>query len=178
LSDAEGREGRGLQSRRVSLAHSPDYTDRLFRAAYALCGSRADAEELVREIFATPVRRRLFVRRGGDAVHLMRALRRTWIDHQRARPARPATSDPPERIDWVVDRGGDPGAFALEVKRAYDAVGRLSPQLREVIAAVDVLGLSHRDAARALRMRRRTLTSRLHRARELVTATLKETGAR
>ena len=128
----------------------------------------------MRESFATPIKRRRFLRRGGDAVHLMRALRRTWIDHQRGRPARPAADDPPEPIDWVVDRGGNPGVLALDVKRAYDAVGTLSPQLREVIAAVDVLGLSHRDAARALRMRRRTLTGRLHRAREQVAAVLEE----
>jgi RNA polymerase sigma-70 factor, ECF subfamily len=165
----------------MSPARSPNYTDRLFRAAYALCGSRADAEELVRETFATPIKRRRFVHRGGDAVHLMRALRRAWIDHERARPTLPAANDlpeptPPEPIDWVVDRSGNPGVFALDVERAYDAVGKLSPQLREVIAAVDVLGLSHRDAARALRMRRRTLTSRLHRAREHVAAALEETS--
>jgi RNA polymerase sigma-70 factor (ECF subfamily) len=168
----EGR-GKRLRSRRPSTDRSLDDTERLFRAAYALCGSWADVEELVLEAFASAISRRRFVRSRGDAVHLMRALRRTWIDHQCTRPARPAATRPPEPIDWVVDPGADPHVLALDVQRAYDAIGKLSPQQREAIAAVDVLGLSPRDAARALRIHQHTLTSRLYHAREGIAAVLK-----
>jgi RNA polymerase sigma-70 factor (ECF subfamily) len=162
----------GLWSRRLSLARSLDHTDRLLRAAYALCGSPADAEDLVREAFARALRKRRLLRRGGDAVYLMRALRLSWIDlHREVRPPR-RDRPPPEAIDWVVDGGRDPDVLALDVELAYDAVARLSPRQRKAIAAVDVLGLSHRDAARALRIRQRTLTSRLHRARERIAAAL------
>lgn len=126
----------------------------------------------MQETFAKAVKRRRFVRPGGDAVHLMRALRRSWIDHQRAGPARRATTGPPEAIDWVVDRGAHTDLPALDVQHAYDAIGKLSPQQREAIAAVDVLGLSHRDAARVLRIRQGTLTSRLYHARERIAAAL------
>jgi RNA polymerase sigma-70 factor, ECF subfamily len=143
--------------------------DRLFRTAYALCGSRAGAEELVLETIARARRRRRY----GDAVHLMRDLHRSWRDRQRGSSVRPATTA--ETIDWVVDRAGHPHVLALDVERAYDAIAHLPPQQREAIAAVDVLGLTHREAARALRIRRRTLTSRLYRARERVTAALQET---
>ena len=161
---------RGL--RWLAVPRSLDVTDRLFRAAYALCGSRADAEQLVQETFARASRRRRFVRPGGDAVHLMRALRRNWIDHQRAGSARPAATGPADAVDWAVDRGAATDRPALDVQRAYDAVAKLPPPQREAIAAVDVLGLSHRDSARALRIRRATLTSRLHHARERVAAAL------
>jgi RNA polymerase sigma-70 factor, ECF subfamily len=120
----------GLGSRRLSVARLPDHTDRLFRAAYALCGSRADAEDLVQETFARVLERPRFVRRGSDLAYLMRGLRNTWVDFHRARSARPDTSGPPEAVDWVVDRGGDPGDLALDVRMAYQAMGELSPPLR------------------------------------------------
>jgi RNA polymerase sigma-70 factor, ECF subfamily len=149
--------------------------DRLFRAAYALCGSREGAEELVLETFARARGRRRFVRRGGDAVHLMRELHRSWTGRERGRSIRPATAGPGEPIGWVVDRSGDPHVLALDVQRAYQAIAELPRQQREAIAAVDVFGLAHRDAARALRIRRRTLTTRLYGARERVAAALQET---
>jgi RNA polymerase sigma-70 factor, ECF subfamily len=162
----------GFGSRRLSVARLPDHFDRLFRAAYALCGSRADAEDLVQETFARVLERPRVVRRGSDLAYLMRVLRNTWVDFHRARSARPDTSGPPEAVDWVVDRGGDPGDLALDVRMAYEAMCELSPRLREAIAAVDVLGLSYRDAAKALRIRQGTLMSRLSRARERIAAAL------
>jgi RNA polymerase sigma-70 factor (ECF subfamily) len=162
----------GLRSRRLSVARLPDHTDRLFRAAYALCGSRADAEDLVQETFARVLERPRFIRRGSDLAYLMRVLRNTWVDFHRARSARPNMSGPPEAVDWVVDRAGDPGDVALDVQMAYDAMRDLSAPLREAVAAVDVLGLSYKDAAKALRIRQGTLMSRLSRARERIAAAL------
>ena len=37
-----------------------------------------------------------------------------------------------------------------------------------MLLAIDVLGLSYREAARALRVREATITTRLHRARQRV----------
>ncbi|HEY6777764.1 MAG TPA: RNA polymerase sigma factor [Thermoleophilaceae bacterium] len=113
-----------MGSRRLSVARLPDHTDRLFRA-YALCGSRADAEDLVQETFARVLERPRFVRRGSDLAYLMRVLRNTWVDFHRARSARPDTSGPPEAIDWIVDRAGDPGDVALDVQMAYEAMREL-----------------------------------------------------
>jgi RNA polymerase sigma-70 factor, ECF subfamily len=151
-----------------------DHLDRLMRAALAMCGSRADAEDLVQETFARVLERPRFVRRGSDLAYLMRVLRNTWVDFHRARSARPDTSGPPEAVEWIVDRAGDPGEVALDVQMAYEAMRELSPPLREAIAAVDVLGLSYRDAAKALRIRQGTVMSRLSRARERIAAALEE----
>jgi RNA polymerase sigma-70 factor (ECF subfamily) len=43
---------------------------------------------------------------------------------------------------------------------------------RDALVAVDVLGLSYEEASRALRVREGTITTRLHRARRRVAATL------
>jgi RNA polymerase sigma-70 factor (ECF subfamily) len=148
-------------------AHLPEHASRLYRAAYALSGSGADAEDLVQETFARVLSRPRRVRRGGERAYLMRVLRNTWIDFQRARAARP---DPAggEAIDWVLDVESDPGGLALDVRLAYEGMRELSTAQREAIVAVDVLGLAYKEAARALRIRQGTLMSRLARARDRV----------
>jgi RNA polymerase sigma-70 factor (ECF subfamily) len=156
----------------VPAARLADHVDRLFRAAYALTGgSRHDAEDLVQETFARVLARPRAIRHRDDPRYMMRALRNTWIDFQRARSARPVSAGP-DALEWVVDGAGDPGGKLLEVQAAYDAMHELSPKLREAIVAVDVLGLSYRDAARALRIRQGTLQSRVSRARDHVSAVL------
>ena len=45
-------------------------------------------------------------------------------------------------------RGGDP-AEAAEIRRVYAAIGELPTEFRDAIVAVDVVGLSYREAARA-----------------------------
>jgi RNA polymerase sigma-70 factor, ECF subfamily len=150
--------GRLLEAERL-----PDHADRLFRAAYALCGSSHDAEDLVQETYARVLRRPRFIRRDADLAYLLRALRNTWIAMRRAKDARAQTVELQEEVHWVADHGADPGTTA-----AYDAMRELSDPLREAIVAVDVVGLSYREAARALRVREGTIMSRLFRARERV----------
>jgi RNA polymerase sigma-70 factor, ECF subfamily len=147
----------------TGAARLPAHGPRLFRAAYALAGSRHDAEDLVQETFARVLSSRRGARHVGNLPYLMRALRNTWIDQQRARKARPASAGG-EPLEWVIDKSADPQA-ALDVRLAYAAMGSLSPPLREAIAAVDVLGLSYKEAARSLRIRQGTLMSRLSRTR-------------
>jgi RNA polymerase sigma-70 factor (ECF subfamily) len=144
-------------------AHLTDHVDRLFRAAYALSGSREDAEDLVQDTFARVFARPRLVRRHDDPRYLLRALRNTWIDMQRARSVRPVTSGG-DALHWIVDRSADPAGQALDVRAVYEALGELSPKLREAIVAVDIVGLPYRDAARALGIRQGTLQSRLARA--------------
>jgi RNA polymerase sigma-70 factor, ECF subfamily len=156
-------EGRLLEAERL-----PDHADRLFRAAFALCDTSHDAEDLVQETYARVLRRPRFVRRDGDLPYLLRALRNTWIAMRRAKVARPVTVELGDDVDWIADPGADPGATALDIRAAYAAIRELSDPLRETIVAVDVVGLSYREAARALRVREGTIMSRLFRARERV----------
>jgi RNA polymerase sigma-70 factor, ECF subfamily len=155
-----------------SKSPSPGDVDRLFRAAYALAGSRHDAEDLVQETFARVFARPRIVRRQDDPRYLLRALRNTWIDQLRERAARPQTSGG-DALEWLVDDTADPGGgAALEVRAVYAAIGELTPKLREAVVAVDVLGLSYKEAARALGTRQGTLQSRLARARDRVVVAL------
>jgi RNA polymerase sigma-70 factor (ECF subfamily) len=151
----------------LEAARLTEHVERLCRAAYALSGSRHDAEDLVQETFARVLARQRLVRQQDDPRYLMRALRNTWIDMRRARSARPVTTGG-EALERIADRSADPAGLALEVQAVYEALRALSPKLREAIAAVDVLGMSYDEAARALSIRQGTLQSRFARAREQV----------
>ncbi len=152
----------------ASLAH---HRPRLLRAAYAMCGSREDAEDLVQETFEHVLRRPRFVQRDHDMAYLLRALRHTCGAHARAAARRRTAPSPPEDLDWVADERASPD-IAMDAGLAYAAIAELSEPLRATIVAVDVVGLSYKQAARSLRTRVGTIMSRLYRAREQVAAAL------
>ena len=47
----------------------------------------------------------------------------------------------------------------------FAAIAALPPDFRDALVAIDLVGMSYREAARALRVREATVTTRLHRAR-------------
>jgi predicted DNA-binding protein (UPF0251 family) len=57
---------------------------------------------------------------------------------------------------------------ALEVQEVFATIAQLPEDFRLALVAVDVLGLSYREAARALHVREATITTRLFRARKQV----------
>jgi RNA polymerase sigma-70 factor, ECF subfamily len=63
------------RERMLETERLPDHADRLYRAAYALCGTSHDAEDLVQGTFERVLRRPRFIRREGDLAYLLRALR-------------------------------------------------------------------------------------------------------
>jgi RNA polymerase sigma-70 factor (ECF subfamily) len=152
----------------LEVGRLPDHLDRLFRAALALSGSRHDAEDLVQETYARVLRRPRMLRGEDDCAYLMRALRNIWISWQTSARARASVPFDPGRLEFVADSPAAPQETALAAREAFAAVAELSPPLRETIVAVDVMGLSYKEAARALRVRKGTIMSRLHRAREVV----------
>jgi RNA polymerase sigma-70 factor, ECF subfamily len=151
-----------------------DHLDRLFRAAWALCGSREEAEDLVQETYARVLARPRMVRRDGDLRYLLRALRNTFISQRRASAVRPRTADIEFDLLALPDkRGGaaDPEA-AIETREVYAAIAALPDDNRDALVAIDVVGMSYKEAARAFRVREGTITSRLHRARGRVAESL------
>ena len=147
---------------------------RLYRAAYGLCGSRQDAEDLVQDTFERVLRRPRFLRRDEDVVYLLRVLRNTWISSRRAK-REPATSPAGEEIE-AIEAPNDPNAQAIEGAAVFEALQELTQPLREALVAVDVMGLSYREAARALGTREGTIMSRLHRGRTQIAARLELSG--
>jgi RNA polymerase sigma-70 factor (ECF subfamily) len=148
----------------TSLAqHRP----RLLRAAYAMSGSHEDAEDLVQETFERVLRRPRFVHHDRDLAYLLRALRHICMAHARSAQRRRTAPSPPEELEWLTDGRAAP-ELALDAQIAYAAMAELSEPLRATIVAVDVAGLSYKEAARSLRTRVGTIMSRLYRAREQV----------
>ena len=145
-----------------------DHIARLFRAAWALCGSREDAEDLVQETYARVLARPRFLRSDDDLGYLLRTLRNTFLNQKRTESRRLRTAPLPDELDVVADpRPTDPAA-AVEAGEVYAAIADLPADYRDVLVAVDVTGLSYKEAARALRVPEGTVMSRLYRARQQV----------
>jgi RNA polymerase sigma-70 factor (ECF subfamily) len=144
-----------------------DHLDRLYRAALALCGSRDGAEDLVQDTYVRVLSRPRYLRRDDDLGYLLTVLRNTFISQRRRERARPALTSADE-LDWIEDpRAPSPPAVA-ETRLVYQAIAELSPDFRDALVAVDVVGLRYGEAARALHIREATLTTRLFRARKRV----------
>jgi RNA polymerase sigma-70 factor (ECF subfamily) len=88
------------------------------------------------------------------------------------------TAPLPDELDLVADpQARDPQA-ALEVGELYAAVAALPDDFRDVLVAVDVTGLSYKEAAGALRVREGTVMSRLYRARQQVVRRIEAPSSR
>jgi RNA polymerase sigma-70 factor (ECF subfamily) len=150
----------------------PDHIDALYRAAWALCGSRADAEDLVQTTFVDVLKRPRIIRNGNERGYLRRALRNAYVTRYRTLSHHPAT------VPLLEDDAGpavEPTA-ALSARELMEAVASAPPQYRDAVIAVDLVGMSYGEAARSLRTREETIASRLHRGRQHVARELIERG--
>ncbi len=146
------------------------HVDRLYRAAWALCGSREDAEDLVQETFARVLSRPRVLQGDDELYYLMRVLRNTFLTSLRTASRRPVKGAVIEDVVAADPRPTNRPEQAYEVQEVYAAISELPDNFRMALVAVDVLGLSYKEAARALRVREATLTTRLFRARKQVAA--------
>lgn len=155
-------------ARRLDPALLGDHTDRLYRAARSMCRSREEAEDLVQETFARVLQKPRFLRSDDDLGYLLRVLRNTFVSTRRSAARRPEIPVQPEDLAWVEDRSAAHPEAGLEHAELYRAIAALPDSFRDALIAVDVMGLSYREAGRALRVREATITTRLHRARQRV----------
>ncbi len=153
---------------RLDPQQASEHVDRLFRAAWALCGSRQDAEDLVQETYARVLAKPRFLRSEDDLGYLLRTLRNTFLNQKRTESRRLRTAPLPDELDVVADPHATDPVAALEAGEVYAAVAALAADYRDVLVAVDVTGLSYKEAARALRIPEGTVMSRLYRARQQV----------
>jgi RNA polymerase sigma-70 factor (ECF subfamily) len=167
-STAPSAAGKDLMARPLDPTRLGDHLDRLYRAAWALSGSREGAEDLVQETYARVLARPRLLRNEDDLGYLLRALRNTFLNLKRSERRRLRPTPLPDELDLVADpRAREPQA-ALEAAEVYAAVAALPGDFRDVLVAVDITGLSYKEAARALRIREGTVMSRLYRARQQV----------
>jgi RNA polymerase sigma-70 factor, ECF subfamily len=145
-----------------------DHIDVLYRAACALSGSWHDAEDLVQETFAQVLKRPRFVRRDHELGYLLRALRNTYYNSYRAAARRPAMVSLPEQV------ARNTGESRFNASEILHAVASVPAVYRDAVIAVDIVGMSYQEAARALRTPEGTITSRLYRGRQQVARVLLE----
>jgi RNA polymerase sigma-70 factor, ECF subfamily len=153
--------------RRLDPQSLGQHLDALYRAAWALCGSREDAEDLVQETFTRVLARPRLVR-GDERGYLLRALRNTFYSRLRTESRRPQTGTDLDDVQPADPRSVRQPEQAIEVHEILEAIADLPEEFRLAIVAVDVLGLSYGEAARALDTREATITTRLYRARQRI----------
>ncbi len=150
----------------------PDHLDRLFRAAWALCGSREDAEDLVQETYARVLARPRLLRSDDDLGYLIRVLRNTFLTSLRTASRRPSTVPLPDDRDILIDRSAADPQAAVEARELYAAIAQLPDGFRDALVAVDVVGLSYEEAARLLGAPEATIATRVYRARQRIVRAL------
>ena len=149
-----------------------DHLDRLYRAAWALTGSREDAEDLVQDTFAKILTRPRFLRGEEDLWYLLRTLRNVFLSQRRTLAARSTSVQLDEETDPIEAPSSVQPDEAAEAREVYAAISELPDGLREALIAIDIVGLSYEEAAKSLKVRQGTITSRLFRARARVAKAL------
>jgi RNA polymerase sigma-70 factor (ECF subfamily) len=139
-----------------------DHIDLLFRAAWALCGSRHDAEDLVQETFVNVLKRPRWLRKDNEIGYLLRALRNTYASRYRVTAQRPIVH---QLIEDAILPAPESEHSSREI---MEAIASAPAHYRDAVIAVDLLGLSYREAARWLDSQEATITTRLHRGRQHV----------
>lgn len=150
----------------------PDHIDALYRAAWALCGSRADAEDLVQTTFLQVLKRPRIIRSGNERGYLLRALRNVYATRYRTFARRPATV---ALLEEDTGLAVEPTA-SISPRELMAAVASAPPLYRDAVIAVDIVGMSYGEAARSLRTGEKPIASRLHRGREHVARELVARG--
>ena len=145
-----------------------DHIDRLFRAAWALSGSRADAEDLVQETFALVLAKPRRVRNKNDIGYLLGVLRNTFISSRRAAARRLSPETLAEGFEPADPSSATRPDLAAEAREVFAGIASLPETFRDTLVAVDVVGLSYAEAAGLLDTKEATITSRLFRARAQV----------
>jgi RNA polymerase sigma-70 factor (ECF subfamily) len=146
-----------------------DHLDRLYRAAWALCGSREDAEDLVQETYTRVLAKRRMIGRKEDTLpYLLAVLRNTYVSSLRKRDRRPRTAPLEDSEDRLAASSAASPTTQLAAREVFSAIAALPDDQRDALAAVDVAGLSYQEAADALEVPVGTIMSRLYRGRNRV----------
>ena len=101
-----------------------DHVDRLFRAAWALCGRREDAEDLVQETYARVLARPRRVRDGGELPYLLVALRHTFLSGRRSASRRPVTTALPDDVEPADTRSALRPEDAAGAREVFGHIAR------------------------------------------------------
>jgi RNA polymerase sigma-70 factor (ECF subfamily) len=141
------------------------HSTRLFNLAWRMCGTRADAEDLLQEIFLLAYRK-LPDFRGDSTVGtwLYRLAMNRCFDHLKSRQTRTSSATAPldEQVMTGPKLAGDGGIKRLDLERA---IAKLPEGARAVFLLHDVEGFQHHEIASILGISEGTSKSQVHKAR-------------
>ena len=141
------------------------HSTRLFNLAWRMCGTRADAEDLLQEIFLLAYRK-LPEFRGDSTVGtwLYRLAMNRCLDHLKSRQTRAsnATTTLNEEAMPGPRRVPDGGIKRLDLERA---IAQLPEGARAAFVLHDVEGFQHNEVATILGISEGTSKSQVHKAR-------------
>ncbi|MDB5578143.1 MAG: polymerase ECF-type sigma factor [Bradyrhizobium sp.] len=148
---------------------------RLRRFAHGLAANRADADDLTQITIERALRARMQWQEGTrlDA-WLYRIMRNCWIDTVRSRARTGRILAPEEAGEHV---GHDPTGqmdAKIDLEHLMQAMEKLPPEQREVVALVLIEGFGYRETAELLDLPIGTISSRLVRGRAALLALVKE----
>jgi len=147
----------------------------VYRAAYRLCGSAVDAEDLTQQTFLTAQRCIEQLRDPAAArAWLSAILRSCFLKSIRKRRPSPATDG---ELDLAAVSGPVPDPSAVDSERLQQALDSLSPQARLIVHLFYFEDQSYREIAAALDVPLGTVMSRLSRAKEQLRRRLTELEA-
>jgi RNA polymerase sigma-70 factor, ECF subfamily len=164
-------------TRKLDPDQLPGLVDRMYRAAWAMCGSPHDAEDLVQETFVRVLARPRTLRRNELLPYLMQALRNTHLTAIRTASRRPRTTELPAEESSTMRSSVARPEVVLEHRETIEAISALPEDFRSALIAVDLVGLSYHEAGRALDVPEATITTRVYRARQRLARTLADQTA-
>jgi len=106
------------------------------------------------------------LRNDDDIGYLLKTMRNLFYDQRRQAARRATEPVDPEDFDRVPGRAGP--EEMVEQRELLGAIAELPEEFRDVLVAVDVAGLSYKEAAWLLGVPEGTVMSRLYRARKRV----------
>ncbi len=121
----------------------------------------------MQETFAAVLARPRMIR-GDERGYLMQALRNTFYTRLRTASRRPRTGTPLDDLQPPDARTSGQPEAAAEMGEILEAIAELPEDFRLAIVAIDIVGLSYGEAARALGTREGTITTRVYRARQRI----------
>ena len=146
------------------------------RRVYAIClrftGNQTEAQDITQEVFLRLFRSLHSFRasEGSFTVWLGRLTRNLLIDHYRRSRSERLTDSLDDQLPVLESRSAGVRADALLASREasellQQALGKLSPDLRETVILRDLEGLEYREISEVLRVPEGTVKSRLNRGR-------------
>ncbi len=143
------------------------YLPRLYGYAFSLCGNHHQAEDLVQECAVKALAaNNVPVDKPAYRAWLFRIVRNAFLDHlRREKVAASAMKD----AEFINDREFWPGDERfITVLTVKFELAKLPLSHREIIALIDISGLSYEEAAETLGIPKGTVMSRISRARRFL----------